>query len=337
MKEPTPSTPRTARPARLAASCGRKILRCRWFSRRALQGLLWGALVAVGGLGARDARAAGLGVAAPEPVSVGPVRYFLDTVQGKSGEKVTLTLSLVTKTQLKAIHVAINFDETNLRLETATRAGILPGLPLEDVARTEIDNRNIEIGDQDEEGWIILELVASETIGELKWPLGEVIKVYEFHFQVLPTARPGLKPVTFAAVGPKGTDAPLGNAVVVRDEDLVPVNQAVPVEPEDLKDGGVVVLGLGEIGFFLRGDVNLDRERDISDPVRTLTHLFKSDTQILCLDAADANDDGALDVSDAVFTLHWLYASGKPPPEPEEWGPDPTPDKLCCEDTGGCY
>ena len=108
---------------------------------------------------------------------------------------------------------------------------------------------------------------------------------------------------------------------------------AQPVAPaaEDLKDGGVLINIIGEIGFFLRGDTTMDLSRDISDPIRTLRYLFQGDKEMPCLDAADANDDGKVDVSDAVFTLDRLFSNGKPFPEPNAYGPDPTEDTLTCE------
>jgi hypothetical protein len=38
-----------------------------------------------------------------------------------------------------------------------------------------------------------------------------------------------------------------------------------------------------------------------------------------------------MDVSDAVFTLRWLFTSGPAPPYPLDYGSDPTADHLNCE------
>lgn len=48
------------------------------------------------------------------------------------------------------------------------------------------------------------------------------------------------------------------------------------------------------------------------------------------LDVPDANDDGKLDLSDAVFTLAHLFQGGAAPPAPgpETCGVDPTADDL---------
>jgi hypothetical protein len=85
---------------------------------------------------------------------------------------------------------------------------------------------------------------------------------------------------------------------------------------------------LGEVGFFLRADTNLDKQRDISDRDRTLQVLFSGEDSLPCDDAADANDDGKVDLSDPVFTLLWLYLSGRAPPSPPSGGPIPRTTSL---------
>ena len=46
---------------------------------------------------------------------------------------------------------------------------------------------------------------------------------------------------------------------------------------------------------FLRGDANTDGEIDISDAIKTLSALFQGGPGLVCLDAADSNDDGDLE------------------------------------------
>jgi hypothetical protein len=81
--------------------------------------------------------------------------------------------------------------------------------------------------------------------------------------------------------------------------------------------------------LIFRGDSNSDGEVDISDARYTLNWLFLGGPEPACLDAADANDDGSLNVSDPIATLVTLF-SGMPriaPPYPST-GRDPTPDLL---------
>ena len=55
-------------------------------------------------------------------------------------------------------------------------------------------------------------------------------------------------------------------------------------------------------------------------------------TKPSCLDTADTNDDGTIDVADAVTVLSHLFAGSGPLPAPfNECGIDPTADDLDCE------
>ncbi|MEM7235405.1 MAG: hypothetical protein AAF517_24750, partial [Planctomycetota bacterium] len=81
---------------------------------------------------------------------------------------------------------------------------------------------------------------------------------------------------------------------------------------------------------FLRGDANLDEVLDISDAQFTLRFLFLGGESPTCLAAADTNDDEAVDISDAVASLEYLFLGGQNPPEPfPNAGSDPTPGIGC--------
>jgi len=83
-------------------------------------------------------------------------------------------------------------------------------------------------------------------------------------------------------------------------------------------------------GRFLRGDVNMDRVRNLSDAVQLLRYLF-SGAALRCLDAADFDDSGKIQIGDAVALLAWLFRGGAPPAPPADLpGLDPTPDGLSC-------
>jgi hypothetical protein len=78
------------------------------------------------------------------------------------------------------------------------------------------------------------------------------------------------------------------------------------------------------VGFALaNGDVNGDMERDLSDAVELLGHLYLGNPEpvplALCGSSepivrnGDSNGDGARDVSDAVHLLWWLFVGGREP------------------------
>jgi hypothetical protein len=82
---------------------------------------------------------------------------------------------------------------------------------------------------------------------------------------------------------------------------------------------------------FIRGDTNRDERVDVSDGLCILMNLFWGTYELECLDAADANDSGSIDVSDAVRIFNFLFLGAEPPPWPfPHCGLDTTEDFLDC-------
>ena len=67
---------------------------------------------------------------------------------------------------------------------------------------------------------------------------------------------------------------------------------------------------------FLRGDVNDDKETDISDGIFLLANLFLGEVAPKCLQAAELNGDLEVDLSDAVFLFQHLFSGGPRPAPP---------------------
>ena len=96
---------------------------------------------------------------------------------------------------------------------------------------------------------------------------------------------------------------------------------------------------LCEESQFIRGDLVELVRPGIADAVRILAHLFAPESRppLRCLDAADVNDDGRIDVSDPIHLLHHLFLGGEAPASPYPGcGWDKTPDDLGCEDHEAC-
>ncbi len=71
---------------------------------------------------------------------------------------------------------------------------------------------------------------------------------------------------------------------------------------------------------------------DLGDPIYLLRWRFGGlYPEPGCVKACDMNDDGQVDVTDAVYCLEYLFAGGPAimPPYPDK-GPDPTDDQLTC-------
>jgi hypothetical protein len=79
---------------------------------------------------------------------------------------------------------------------------------------------------------------------------------------------------------------------------------------------------------FKRGDADQTCVIALTDAIFTLNWLFAGGPAPLCQDAADSDDDGRVLLTDAVRTLAYLFLGGPPPalPGPGAIGPDPTPD-----------
>jgi hypothetical protein len=89
---------------------------------------------------------------------------------------------------------------------------------------------------------------------------------------------------------------------------------------------------------FVRGDISADARLDLGDAIAVLQLLFLGVApEVRCLRSADANDTGAVNLTDAVYLLRFLFLGG---PEVEApypgCGPDPTPDDLGCETYPPC-
>jgi hypothetical protein len=116
-----------------------------------------------------------------------------------------------------------------------------------------------------------------------------------------------------------------------------PVNNTYVVEfasipPEIFTDGGLDVRHPPVLLPFVRGDANNDGFVDLGDAIFHLNYTFGSGPLPVCSDAGDANDDGYSDVSDAIYLLLYIFTSGPPPGPPyPNPGLDPTADTMICE------
>ncbi len=81
---------------------------------------------------------------------------------------------------------------------------------------------------------------------------------------------------------------------------------------------------------FVRGNANADASVDLSDVVFSLEYLYLGGPTPSCLDAADTNDDGALDVADPVLSLFQQFHGAEVPGPRPDCGEDPTEDNLTC-------
>ncbi len=89
---------------------------------------------------------------------------------------------------------------------------------------------------------------------------------------------------------------------------------------------------------FQRSDADGDGKIGITDAIFVLNYLYLGSRIPPCDDAADVDDSGTLQVTDAIYLLGHLFLGGPPPPSPYRCcGHDDTADSLdCAEVSAGC-
>ena len=73
------------------------------------------------------------------------------------------------------------------------------------------------------------------------------------------------------------------------------------------------LLDLDKIGYYYRGDLNLDGAVSVGDIIYLINYLFRNGWGILPEWTGDANSDGKITVSDVVYLVNYLFKGGPPP------------------------
>jgi hypothetical protein len=113
--------------------------------------------------------------------------------------------------------------------------------------------------------------------------------------------------------------------------------------PRPLVAAALALLGLlarvGAQDEFRRGHLGHSGALRTSDALGILSHLFQEGRPLplSCADAADADDNGKVEIADALVVLNSVHCLGPAPREPFLFcGPDPTPDGLDCVQSFHC-
>jgi hypothetical protein len=89
--------------------------------------------------------------------------------------------------------------------------------------------------------------------------------------------------------------------------------------------------------IFRRGDVNGDNLLDMTDALLSMDYQLLGGYEPSCEDALDFDDTGAVDLTDVIRALGFLFLGTVPPPaQPRQCGPDPTDDTLGCSSHAAC-
>jgi hypothetical protein len=109
-----------------------------------------------------------------------------------------------------------------------------------------------------------------------------------------------------------GVSNPLPVRVSWDSERLTQEIGSPPLAVEDC----VVSLKASSVAAFVRCDPNDDGQIDISDAVWILSELFELGAATRCRTASDCNGDDGTDIGDAVYALSYLFNGGPAPPAP---------------------
>ncbi|MEM7165961.1 MAG: dockerin type I domain-containing protein [Planctomycetota bacterium] len=141
---------------------------------------------------------------------------------------------------------------------------------------------------------------------------------------------PGAGTGGMASLTPVGTPIPLDG---IPDESVF---GGFATNGPELSVTGVATSVIYELDIrrlFIRGDSNNDGTLNIADAVAILNFLFSGGLAVdpNCTEAADANGDGSVNIADAVYVLSHLFSMGAPPPAPfPEPGFDDVDNNLQC-------
>ena len=146
-----------------------------------------------------------------------------------------------------------------------------------------------------------------------------------------------------------GEVPPGGTLVRFTAGELRPLPKSPPVGLQIEVGGGggfpsTVVHGKLDVPFvsFFRGDVNDSGALEVTDAINFLSWMFLGAPPPGCMDAADADNSGNLGLSDAINILTFLFGGGDGPPKDgmlgSGCGPDPEGDDdgLICESYSNC-
>jgi hypothetical protein len=89
---------------------------------------------------------------------------------------------------------------------------------------------------------------------------------------------------------------------------------------------------------FQRGDADANGAVNITDGIFVLNFLFLGGSAPLCHEAANSNDDAEVNITDGIYILNFLFLGGPAPPDPHgACGWDPTPGSTTCDSFPPCF
>ena len=139
----------------------------------------------------------------------------------------------------------------------------------------------------------------------------------------------------FFEVSPEAVPGTTTEIQLVNDREISRIFNMFTVDAQtvfpELFPGEVRVVSASDGVAFTRGDVDNNGRIEVTDAVVLLNWLFLNGGTPRCLDAADIDDSGSVNLSAAVALLNYLFVNGPEPALPfPHPGLDPTDDDVPC-------
>jgi len=238
-----------------------------------------------------------------------------DTV-GVPGGPVRVPFFVEADAAANGLSFSVDFDEGLLEATEIERVYRLPdGSTDYDLAVFGVDNANDHPGSGGvDEGFLAGGILFRDDWTETL-PANQKTEVLAFHFRVKPEVPAGTTTEIQFIDGGRTRPAaqPVSNVMIVEGTSVEPGEGAAYL----YLDGFMRIVP--DVSVFVRGDSSGDRTVDLSDAVFTLGYLFLGSQAPSCLESCDANDDGIINVTDPIHLLQFLFlgAAELPPPFPE--------------------
>lgn len=265
-----------------------------------------------------------LGLSAPGVVvdeNGGVLRVELPAGQDLVFEATAHLTSALTGPGGEAWSISVQHDPAVLALEWAgtddTDADRLAD-PEERILRTRI------ISGGEASGFISAAILSTTTLKTLP-PVGDFSIARARYRLVAPHDTPGARLSTVVRFkdGLKEVSLPVENIITVSGQsERACWKWPLQIEVDVVKGGKV----------FRRGDASNDSRINLTDVISQVRWIFAGESAPVCPAAFDANGDLAVDTTDIVFLLNFLFWAGEPLPPPR-CTPDPRlDDPLACDE-----
>lgn len=249
----------------------------------------------------------------------------IDDIEAAPGEEVRIPVLVSNSVEVEAFQIVVAYDPEVLEVQRVDQPSDDPGLLWGGTFYESLsDNKYpyyFTLTPDPDEGIFVVGFIPDLIATGSELPPGNDVAVFHVPAVVSPEVQPG----TSISLEPTNLEDNLGYGRASLRNELTHRGEARYVSVEPRLEGGIMKIVVDQM--FFRGDANRDAVVDLSDAQYTLGFLFTGGPRPLCLDAADSNDDGNLDISDPIHTLSYLFLGGPmlPPPFPLR-GSDPTSD-----------